>query len=70
MIIGAGSGFVQKMDIGDVITSMVLANDVHGSNRLDLVVSTAAGNIVTLESPAVPYHPWNVWNNGETRGRI
>jgi hypothetical protein len=65
----AGSGCIQTIDIGDEVFAMVQADDVHGTDRLDLVVSTASGNIVTLECPAVPYHPLNVWNNGETRGR-
>ena len=37
--------------IGDeVVTIMVQADDVHGTNNFDLVVSTITGNIVTLES--------------------
>jgi hypothetical protein len=68
-IIEAGSGCIQDISIGDEIPAMVQADDVHGTGRIDLVISTASGNIVTLESPAVPYHPLNVWNNGESRGR-
>jgi hypothetical protein len=68
-IIEAGSGCTQTISIGEDVTAMVSVDDVHGTNRLDLVVATKAGNIVTLES-ASPYHPLNVWNNGETRGRL
>jgi hypothetical protein len=68
-IIEAGSGCIQTIAIGDEVTTMVQADDVHGTDRIDLVISTASGSIVTLESPAVPYHPLNVWNNGEGRGR-
>ena len=68
-IIEAGSGCTQVISVGEEITSMVQADDVHGTNNIDLVISTKAGNIVTLESPAVPYHPLNVWNSGEVRGR-
>lgn len=68
-IIEGGSGCTQTIAIGEEITSMVQADDVHGTNSIDLVVTTRAGNIVTLESPAVPYHPLNVWNSGEVRGR-
>jgi hypothetical protein len=64
----ADSGCFQSISIGDEILAMVQADDVHGTNSLDLVVSTASGNIVTLESQA-PFHPLNVWNNGEMRGR-
>lgn len=69
-IVEAGSGCIQKIDVGDEVAAMVQADDVHGTNRLDLVVSTVSGNIVTLESPAVPYHPLNVWSNGDIRGRM
>lgn len=48
---------------------MVQADDVHGTNNLDLVVSTVSGNIITLESSS-PYHPLNVWNHGVARGRM
>ena len=68
-IIEAGSGCTQTIAIGEEITSMVQADDVHGTNSIDLVVTTKAGDIVTLESPTVPYHPLNVWNSGEVRGR-
>jgi len=67
VIIEAASGCTQTASIGDEILTMVQADDVHGTGRLDLVISTSKGHIVTLESPA-PYHPLNVWNNGETRG--
>lgn len=68
-IIEAGSGCTQLISIGEEIASMVQADDVHGTNNIDLVISTKSGDIVTLESPAVPYHPLNVWNTGEVRGR-
>jgi hypothetical protein len=68
-IIEGGSGCTQSVEIGDEVTAMVQVDDVHGTNRLDLVVATTAGNVVTLESKA-PYHPLNVWNHGELRGRM
>jgi hypothetical protein len=68
VIAEAGSGCIQSISIGDDILAMVQADDVHGTNSLDLVITTASGNTVTLESQS-PYHPLNVWNNGETRGR-
>jgi hypothetical protein len=44
-------GCIQLVAIGDeVVTIMVQADDVHGTNNFDLVVSTITGNIVTLES--------------------
>jgi len=68
-IVEAGSGCIQSVAIGEEVVAMVQADDVHGTNNLDLVVSTTTGNIVTLESPVVPYHPLNVWNTGEVRSR-
>jgi hypothetical protein len=41
---------------------MVMADDVHGTGGLDLVVTTSKGEILTLESEVVPYHPLNVWS--------
>jgi hypothetical protein len=68
-IIEAGSGCTHLIDIGEEINAMVQADDIHGTGNIDLLISTAAGNIVTLEAPSVPYHPLNVWNTGEVRGR-
>jgi hypothetical protein len=68
-MIEAGSGCIQNFGVGEEMVAMVQVDDVHGSNNLDLVVSTTAGNIITFESSA-PYHPLNVWNNGEIRGRL
>ena len=65
-IIEAGSGCIQTITIGEEIVSMVQADDVHGTNNLDLVVSTTAGNIVTLESQS-PFHPLNTWSQGDNR---
>ncbi len=68
VIVEAGSGCTQSIEIGEKINSMVQADDVHGTNKLDLVISTANGNVITLESEA-PFHPLNAWNNGELRSR-
>ncbi|KAL7536549.1 hypothetical protein ACHAXR_007234, partial [Thalassiosira sp. AJA248-18] len=57
----------QTVDVGDSIPSMVQADDVHGTGGLDLVVTTSQGDILTLESDVVPYHPLNVWSAGVTR---
>lgn len=68
VIMEGASGCAQTVAIGDEVLAMVQADDVHGTGSLDLLITTASGNIVTLESPA-PFHPLNVWNNGEMRGR-
>jgi len=68
--IEGGSGCTQTLQIGDTITTMVQADDVHGTGKLDLVVATSSGQIFTMESDAVPYHPLNVWNTGDVRSRM
>jgi len=68
-IMEAASGCIQNFDVGEQMESMVQVDDVHGMSSLDLVVSTTQGNIITMESSS-PYHPLNVWNNGESRGRL
>jgi hypothetical protein len=68
VIIEGGSGCAQTVSVGDRVLSMVQVDDVHGTGNLDLVITTASGNVITLESPA-PFHPLNVWNSGEMRGR-
>jgi len=69
IIVEAGSGCTQTFGVGEEMVAMVQVDDVHGTNSLDLVVSTTSGNIITMESSA-PYHPLNVWNSGEMRGRM
>lgn len=68
VIMEAGSGCSQSVAIGENVLAMVQADDVHGTGSLDLVITTSTGNILTLESKS-PFHPLNVWNNGEVRGR-
>ena len=68
VIVEGGSGCTQSVEIGEKMDSAVQADDVHGTNKLDLVISTVSGNVITLESEA-PFHPLNVWNNGELRSR-
>lgn len=67
-IIEGGSGCTQSVAIGDQVTAMVQADDVHGTNKIDLVVATLSGKIITLESDS-PWHALNTWTHGELRGR-
>lgn len=66
-IIEGSTSCEQMIDVGDAIPSMVQADDVHGTGGLDLVVTTSKGEILTLESDVVPYHPLNVWSAGVAR---
>ncbi|KAL7557243.1 hypothetical protein ACA910_001908 [Epithemia clementina (nom. ined.)] len=67
-IVEGGSGCTQKVVIGDEIGTMVQVDDIHGTNRLDLLVATKEGNVVTLES-STNYHPLNTWTGGDLRGK-
>jgi len=70
-IIEGGTGCAQTINVGDTIPSMVQVDDVHGTGALDLIVTTASGQILTLEaSDQVPFHPLNVWGTGPVRSRI
>ncbi|KAL7546243.1 hypothetical protein ACHAWF_009577 [Thalassiosira exigua] len=66
-IIEGSTSCEQTVDVGDSIPAMVQADDVHGTGGLDLVITTSQGEILTLESDVVPYHPLNVWSAGVTR---
>lgn len=67
-IIEGGSGCTQSVAIGDQVTAMVQADDVHGTGKIDLVIATSSGKIITLESNS-PWHALNTWTHGELRGR-
>ena len=66
-IIEGATACTETIDVGENIPSMVMADDVHGTGGLDLVVTTSKGEILTLESDVVPYHPLNVWSAGVSR---
>jgi hypothetical protein len=46
---------------------MVLADDITGNGKLDLVVTTQHGNVYLLGTEA-PYHPLNTWTS-QNQGR-
>eukprot|EP01025_Chloroclados_australasicus_P065169 TRINITY_DN8844_c1_g1_i8.p1 TRINITY_DN8844_c1_g1~~TRINITY_DN8844_c1_g1_i8.p1 ORF type:complete len:626 (-),score=88.92 TRINITY_DN8844_c1_g1_i8:375-2252(-) len=53
-------GCSDTVDIGEVSYSMVLADDLTGNGKLDLLVSTMNGNLYAYETPA-DYHPLRSW---------
>lgn len=67
-VIEGDSGCTHKVSIGEPVSAMVQADDVHGTGKMDLVVATEEGNIITLETQA-PFHPLNTWTNGNVRRR-
>lgn len=66
-IVEGSTSCAQSIDVGEQIPSPVMADDVHGTGGLDLVVTSSRGDILTLQSDVVPYHPLNIWNSGESR---
>lgn len=48
------------VDVGESSYSMVLADDLDGNGRMELVLSTMNGNIYVLETPS-DYHPLKTW---------
>ncbi|CAN0204749.1 unnamed protein product, partial [Scytosiphon promiscuus] len=67
-VIEAATGCVNKIDLGERVRSMVLADDVDGDGTLDLVVGTMSGEVVAL-SANVPFHPLNAWSS-QVRGPL
>lgn len=61
MIDGA-TGCADTVDIGEVSYAMVLADDLNGNGKMDLLVSTMNGNVYAFET-ASEYHPLKVWNS-------
>ncbi|CAM9580319.1 unnamed protein product [Pylaiella littoralis] len=65
-VVEGATGCVNKIDLGERVRSMVLADDVDGDGTLDLVVGTMSGEVVAL-SANVPVHPLNTWRS-QVRG--
>lgn len=59
MIDGA-TGCADSVDVGETSYSMVLADDLDGNGRMDLIVSTMNGNVYCFETPT-PFHPLRTW---------
>lgn len=56
------AGCADTMDFGEQSYSMVLADDLDGNGRLDLLVTTMNGNLYALETSAL-YHPMKAWTS-------
>ncbi len=50
------------VDIGETSYSMVLADDLNGDGRTDLLVTTMNGNVYVFETPA-KHHPLGSWTS-------
>ena len=65
-----------RVDVGEHIYSMPLADDVTGDGTLDLLISTFNGQVLVVGT-STPYHPLNAWPsfpkhrlNGFTHGQL
>ncbi|KAL6046797.1 Protein DEFECTIVE IN EXINE FORMATION 1 [Balamuthia mandrillaris] len=61
-IIDGVSGCVDHVDLGEYSYGMVLANDLTGNGRLELLVAGKNGNVFCLGISAT-YHPLKTWNS-------
>ena len=73
-IIDGAKGCAERIDVGEHVFSMPLIDDISQDGFLDLVIGTANGQILVLETE-IPYHPLNAWSsfpkyrtNGFTHG--
>lgn len=63
-IVDGSTGCSFKVDIGENSYSMVLADDLTGNGKMDLVVTTMNGNVVCLGTD-VDYHALKAWPSRE-----
>lgn len=54
------AGCADTVDIGETAYAMVLADDMDGNGRLDLILATMNGNVYCFETTA-SYHPLKAW---------
>ncbi|CAL8462321.1 g1854 [Coccomyxa elongata] len=54
------TGCADTVDVGETAYAMVLADDMDGSGRMDLVLATMNGNVYCFETGA-SYHPLKAW---------
>jgi hypothetical protein len=59
-IFEGGSGCCQSIKMDFEVHAMAQVDDMHGSESLDLVLTSTAGGVYTMDLPEiVPYHPLN-----------
>jgi len=61
------SGCSEKLDLGETSYSMVLADDITGNGKMDLVVTTRNGNVYVIGTE-MSYNPLLSWTS-QTQGR-
>ena len=65
-VVEGATGCANRVDIGEEVHAMPLAEDVSGSGTMDLVVATATGDVAVFDT-GVPYNALNAWP-GQLRG--
>ncbi|KEG10136.1 putative FG-GAP repeat protein, putative,intergrin alpha chain protein [Trypanosoma grayi] len=61
-VVSGTTGCVDGIDMGEKSSAMVLADDMAGNGKLDLIVSTLSGSVMVFETPAT-YHPLKAWGS-------
>ena len=61
-IIDGRTGKYRKIDISERVYSMVLADDLLGNKKMDLLLTTMNGNAILLATNS-PYHPMKSWKS-------
>lgn len=59
-IVDGRSGCATKLDISEHAYGMVLADDILGNDKMQLLVSTQNGNVYCFATES-PYHPMKSW---------
>jgi len=61
-VVDGATACFEKFDLGEVAYGMVLADDITGNGKMDLVVTTKSGTIYVLSTDAT-YHPLKSWTS-------
>eukprot|EP00658_Telonema_sp_P-2_P079624 TRINITY_DN7742_c0_g1_i4.p1 TRINITY_DN7742_c0_g1~~TRINITY_DN7742_c0_g1_i4.p1 ORF type:complete len:515 (-),score=87.76 TRINITY_DN7742_c0_g1_i4:493-2037(-) len=56
----SSNGCFETIDLGEKSFSMILADDLTGNGKLDLVVTTVSGTVSVFET-GTPFHPLKQW---------
>mmetsp|Transcript_10915 Transcript_10915/g.23292 ORF Transcript_10915/g.23292 Transcript_10915/m.23292 type:complete len:367 (+) Transcript_10915:3-1103(+) len=66
-VVNGRTGCTQKVDVGEHAYAQVLADDLTGNGKMDLLLGTMNGNLYCFETNTV-YHPMRSWRS-QVQGR-
>jgi hypothetical protein len=66
-VVNARTGCYERVDIGEHSYTQVLADDLTGNGKMDLLLSTMNGNLYCFETQT-PYSPMRAWRS-QAQGR-